>query len=169
MRLRRRYYAKRLKNVGINAYLSTGVEIISPERISIGNNFMAMTDCLIAAPEGGEIRIADRVVLGSRVIVDAGSGGLIVIGDDVAIAFNSVLRSSGHAYDDPNKPIRTQGHKPGTITIQDDVWIAGGVIVLPGTLIEKGCVIGAGSVVGGHLQAYSVVAGNPARVVARRM
>lgn len=56
----------------------------------------------------------------------------------------------------------------GDITIGDDVWIGHGVTILSGTTIETGAVIGAGAIVRGHIPAYSIVVGNPGRVIRRR-
>ncbi|MEB8387036.1 CatB-related O-acetyltransferase [Rhodobacteraceae bacterium KMM 6894] len=49
-----------------------------------------------------------------------------------------------------------------------DVWIGQGARILPGAQIGSGVIIGAGAVVGGTVAPYSVVVGNPARVVRRR-
>eukprot|EP00877_Chromochloris_zofingiensis_P014377 jgi/Chrzof1/9193/Cz03g39110.t1 len=51
------------------------------------------------------------------------------------------------------------------ITIGDDVWVGGGAIILPGVTIGEHAVIGAGSVVTKHVPPYTVVAGNPAKVL----
>jgi len=51
------------------------------------------------------------------------------------------------------------------ISIGDDCWLGGGVIVCPGVTIGLGCVIGAGSVVTKNIPPYSLAVGNPARVV----
>lgn len=51
------------------------------------------------------------------------------------------------------------------IVINDNVWIGGGAIILPGVVIEENAVIGAGAVVTRNVAANTVVAGNPARVI----
>jgi virginiamycin A acetyltransferase len=56
---------------------------------------------------------------------------------------------------------------PDTI-IGHDVWIGTRATILPGARIGSGCIIGAGAVVGGEIAPYSVVAGNPGRVIRRR-
>lgn len=51
------------------------------------------------------------------------------------------------------------------VTIGENSFIGAGAIVLPGTTIGKNCIIGAGSVVKGIVEDYSIVAGNPCRVI----
>jgi virginiamycin A acetyltransferase len=59
--------------------------------------------------------------------------------------------------------------EPGPDTvIGNDVWIGQGARILPGAQIGDGVIVGAGSVVGGKVAPYTVVAGNPARVLRTR-
>jgi acetyltransferase-like isoleucine patch superfamily enzyme len=51
------------------------------------------------------------------------------------------------------------------VTIEDDCWIGGGVIIVPGVTIGRGTVIGAGSVVTKDIPANSLAVGNPCRVI----
>jgi maltose O-acetyltransferase len=54
------------------------------------------------------------------------------------------------------------------VRIGDRVWIAYRAIILPGVTIGEGAVVGAGSVVTKDVEPYTIVAGNPARVVNKR-
>jgi len=56
----------------------------------------------------------------------------------------------------------------GPITVQDDVWIGHGAMILSGVTLHQGCVIGAGAVVTRDVPPYAIVAGNPAQVVKYR-
>lgn len=59
--------------------------------------------------------------------------------------------------------------EPGADTlIGHDVWLGAGATVLPGARIGSGVIVGAGSVVRGHVPDYAVVAGNPAKVIRMR-
>lgn len=60
------------------------------------------------------------------------------------------------------EPIREQGFRGDPVVIEDDVWIAGGAIILPGSHIGRGAVIAAGSVVRGYIAPGVVAAGSPA-------
>ena len=56
----------------------------------------------------------------------------------------------------------------GDTVIGNDVWIGQNTVILPGVHIGDGAIIGAGSVVGSDVAPYTIVAGNPARVLRRR-
>lgn len=51
------------------------------------------------------------------------------------------------------------------IRIEDDCWIGGNVVILPGVTIGRGCTVGAGAVVTKSIPAYSIALGAPAKVV----
>lgn len=91
------------------------------------------------------------------------------IGNNVMIAPYVMILNYGHKMDDVNIPMIQQGVKyyPQTI-IEDDVWIGARTIILPGIKIGTGAVIGAGSVVTKNVETYSVVAGNPAKLIRTR-
>lgn len=95
--------------------------------------------------------------------------GIVKIGNYVMMGTHCLLLSQNHRFDDLNMPMCRQGfqnHKP--IIIEDDVWIGSRVIILPGVKIGGGSVIGAGAVVTKNVEPYSIVAGNPAKVIGYR-
>lgn len=51
------------------------------------------------------------------------------------------------------------------IVVENDVWIAANVVILPGVTIGEGAVVGAGSVVTKDVVPFTAVAGNPARII----
>ncbi|GAB3308900.1 sugar O-acetyltransferase [Geodermatophilus aquaeductus] len=87
----------------------------------------------------------------------------ITIGDDVQIGPNVQLLTPTHPVEP--EPRRQKWEAAQPITIGDNVWLGGGVIVLPGVTIGADTVVGAGSVVTRDLPAGVVAVGNPARVV----
>ena len=56
----------------------------------------------------------------------------------------------------------------GPTIIEEDVWIGSNSLILPGITIGRGAVIGGGSVVTKDVPAYSIVVGNPAKIISRR-
>jgi acetyltransferase-like isoleucine patch superfamily enzyme len=114
----------------------------------------------------GFMRIGDKTVFGSNVTVD---GFLdIEIGRECLVAEGAYVTDFDHEYRDPAVPIRKQGIVKSRTRIGDDCWIGHGATILRGSNIGRGSVVGAGSTVKGEVPSYSVVAGNPARVVRRR-
>ena len=67
-----------------------------------------------------------------------------------------------------NPPDMADLPNKGDTVVGNDVWIGQNVTILPGTRIGDGAVIGAESVVSGVVEPYTIVAGNPARLIRRR-
>ncbi|MHA7269172.1 sugar O-acetyltransferase [Arthrobacter sp. HLT1-20] len=86
----------------------------------------------------------------------------ITIGADVMIGPNVQLLTPTHPLESWLRRDKLEAAKP--ITIGDNVWLGGGVIVLPGVTIGENTVVGAGSVVTKDLPANVVAVGNPARI-----
>lgn len=72
------------------------------------------------------------------------------------------------AFNSPGAGQDGHPHSKGRTVIGNDVWIGHGALVLSGVTIGDGACIGAGAVVAKDVPAYSIVAGNPARVVRLR-
>ncbi len=95
--------------------------------------------------------------------------GTVKIGRDVMIGEELIAISRNHEFSSREIPMRLQGFQQDLpITIEDDVWIGTRVILLPGIIIGKGAVVGAGSVVTKNVPSYAVVAGSPARLIKNR-
>ena len=56
-----------------------------------------------------------------------------------------------------------------TITVNDNVWLATGAIVLPGVVIGEGAVVAAGAVVTKDVEPWTVVGSNPAKFIKKRV
>jgi len=80
-----------------------------------------------------------------------------------------VIHTQSHRHDRPDIPMCQQGEKvTQAVIIEDDVWLCDRAIVLPGVRIGRGSIIGAGAVVAVNIAPFSVVVGNPAKIVKRR-
>ena len=84
-------------------------------------------------------------------------------GDCSLIAAGVTICGVNHGFADLDLPMRDQKTEELPIEIGADVWIGMGAIILPGAKIGKGCVIGAGSVVRGTVEPYTVGYGVPLR------
>ena len=90
------------------------------------------------------------------------SSSPIRIGRNTLIGPKVQLLTPHHPLDPDLRATGREAGKP--ITIGDNCWLGGGVIVCPGVRIGNGAIIGAGSVVTRDIPANSVAVGNPARV-----
>lgn len=135
--------------------------------------FRLLTEWLGGVGEGTVIRppfLADYgrfTTIGARTFANFGLIALdvapITIGDDVQIGPNVQLLTPTHPVDPEPRRAKWEAAKP--ITIGDNVWLGGGVIVCPGVTIGADTVVGAGSVVLRDLPAGVLAVGSPARVV----
>lgn len=108
-----------------------------------------------------------NITIGPRTFVNFGAVMLdvarISIGADVQIGPNVQLLTPTHPLDAELRRAKWEAAEP--ITIGDNVWLGGGVIVCPGVTIGENTVVGAGAVVTRDLPPNVVAAGVPARVV----
>lgn len=142
-RLRLAYYRRALGwKIGKGSSIHYGLKIYGGRgRVRIGNHSTFQIDCLIA-----------------------GTGLMdLVIGDNVAIAYRVTIILGGH---DPASP--TFGYFLAPITIQDRVFIGANATILAGVTLGEGTIVGAGAVVTKSTPPYSIVAGNPARIIGER-
>lgn len=108
-----------------------------------------------------KVEIGDNSGIGIR----ASIGGKCIIGKNVMMGPDCIIYTKNHSFADLNVPMIKQGYmSENSVTIGDDVWIGGRVIILPGVTIGSHSIIGAGSVVTKDVPEYAIVAGNPAVV-----
>lgn len=138
---RKNFYAMSMTRCHRNCAILFGT-IFSQTDTEIGEGVYIGPGCNI-----GKCRIQDHCTIGSGVHILSGK--------------------NQHWYDDLETPVQQQGGVFESITIGEDTWIGNCAVVMAN--IGKKCVIGAGSVVITDIEDYSVVAGNPGKVIKRRM
>jgi maltose O-acetyltransferase len=144
MKLRRSACKKLFKSCGANVNIERGANFGDGSNIILGNN--------------------SGIGRYSRIPND------IIIGENVMMAPYVTIYSVNHKFDRIDIPIIEQGITDSKqVTIEDDVWIGSHVIITPGRTIKKGTVIAAGAVLTKDFPAYSVVGGNPARLIKSRL
>ncbi len=119
---------------------------------------------LIAAREG-MIEFGPGSEIGRGSIIN--SGGTVRLGRYVMIGGNVNINSSSHGIA-PDAFIKDQPHVHGAVDIGDDVWIGSGASILINSVIGEGAVIGSNSLVSGHIPAFAVCGGIPAKVLRYR-
>jgi maltose O-acetyltransferase len=111
---------------------------------------------------GSNIRLGSNSFLNyDAILMDCAE---ITIGDDVSIGPRAQLLTALHPLDD-HELRRERWERAEPITIGDNVWFGGGVIVCAGVTVGENTVVGAGSVVTRDLPSGVLAAGNPARVI----
>ena len=110
--------------------------------------------------------VGDDVDFALDVLVET-SGG-VQIGDRTLIGYGTKIFSSNHVIPPNQESIFFAGHDRKPIVIGKDVWIGANVIILAGRTVGDGAVIAAGSVVTKNVEPYTIVGGNPAKLIRRR-
>jgi acetyltransferase-like isoleucine patch superfamily enzyme len=155
--LRNIYWGRRF-NMGANPTIHYGANIVGEGQIEIGCDFI--------------LQVYSEI--------NAGPDGIskIFIGDNVAIGRGSFILNANHRFDSIEIPMMFQGHESGKIdykgnkfglVIENDVLIGANVVVLTGTHIGTGSVIGPNAVVSQIIPPFSIVVGNPGRVIGTRI
>ena len=150
--------------IGKNCFIAPEAKLFAePGRpIVIGDGSFIAADCVLHGP----INIGKNVSINHHVTMDGGSQG-ITIGDHSRIAANCQLYAFNHGLLHDRliceQPTRSKG-----IWIGSDVWIGANVGIVDGVTVHNHAVAGMGSQLTRDVEAYKIVAGNPAKVVGDR-
>lgn len=157
--------------VGIGKHLPSSVKSKRAQKIRywMTKNFIESCGKNVNIETGAgfcpELHIGDNSGVGQ----DCKLSGRIVIGKNVMMGPNCVMRTFSHAHDRIDIPMNQQGFEPEKVMyIGDDVWIGTNVVVLPGVNIGSHCIIGAGAIVTKDVPDYAIVGGNPAKIIRMR-
>jgi probable biosynthetic protein (TIGR04098 family) len=110
-----------------------------------------------------------RLHLGAHSALWAGPSarGRIVLGDDVSLGPRAFVTAANYRFND-GAPVRSSAMSEAEIIVGNDVWIGAAAIILAGSHIGEGAIVGAGAVVRGEVAPYAIVSGNPAVLVGYR-
>lgn len=145
-------------------------------KITIGGNCQIRGEILLAR-HAGEVNIGEFVFLGENSKI--WSSSKVSIGNNVLISHNVNIHDfDSHPTDyllrrEQSEIMLTTGFLPEydygvpakDIVIENDVWICFNAVVLKGVTIGKGAIVSASAVVTKDVEPFTVVAGNPAKVV----
>lgn len=162
--VRARLVLRSLDVVGGGCRVNGSVAIENLGRIELGR-----ASVLRGIPTGVELATgpAGVLVIGERAIINSGASicayGSITIGDRALIGPGVMINDTSF-HDLYERHVMPE---PIAVVIEDDVWIGAKASVLPGVRIGRGAVVGAHSLVQRDVEAFTVVSGVPAVVVAR--
>ncbi|MFJ4200279.1 DapH/DapD/GlmU-related protein [Streptomyces sviceus] len=144
--------------IGERCYVAESAAVF-PDRLRLGDDSYIAAHAYVT----GELTPGSHCTLNPFTTVR----GNVVLGGGVRIGAHTSLLGFNHSMA-PDRPVFRQPLTSRGIRVGDDVWIGSHVIVVDGVSIGDHCVIGAGAVVTRDLPAWSVAAGNPARVLRDR-
>jgi acetyltransferase-like isoleucine patch superfamily enzyme len=146
------YNIGRLHGLGLRLYLYRRIGM------KVGGNCVIRRGVYIASPN--ELQVGDGSFIGRASLYCTGG---VKLGKNVNVSDGVVVITAKHNI---NSPRFEAAYEP--IAIEDWVWLATNAIVLGGVVVGEGAVVAAGAVVTDDVPAYSVVGGNPARVIGER-
>lgn len=169
-----KYIMKSFHQVGKNAFIAEGYKLKGTEYIQIGDDFYAGPNCRIEAWDSYEgDSFQPQIVFGNGVKINSqchiGCINKIIIGDNCL--FGSHVFVTDHSHGDSNSddiylhPVERPLFSKGAVVIENDCWLCESCVILPNVYIGHNSIIGANAVVTSDIPPYSVVVGNPARVV----
>ena len=111
------------------------------------------------------VKIGENVFLGGGNVLDRVRPDLITIEDYVSLAGGVYILT----HSNPTTPLREilgpRSHKIAPVHIKKGAWITLNVVILPGVTIGENSIVSTGSVVRKDVPPYTIVAGNPAKVI----
>ena len=141
---RGRFLGLFLARLGEGTVIQDNLRVNSPENVSIGAHCSFGEDIFITG------------------------GGGVTIGDYVGLGPDVKIWSVNHRFADPDIPWMLQGYEKSPVVIEDDVWLGANTFVKPGITVGKGAIVSAGTILSKSVPPFSIVAGNPGRVVGWR-
>ena len=152
------FYHKRGKNAVARSKARLDVLPFNP--FTIGINSVIEEYAVINNGMGG-VSIGNNTLIGLFNVVI----GPISIGNDVIIAQNVVLSGLNHGYENIELPIKDQPCNVSEIVIEDECWIGANAVITAGVRVGKHSIVAAGSIVTKDVPPYTIVGGNPAKVL----
>lgn len=157
--------------LGNNSFILRPRKIINPECLSIGNNSVIGKNCVIYLIKKHKNQIfKSQILIGNNVYIghycQIHSVNKIEIKDGCVLSDYIYISDVAHGLSPINGLIMEQPlESKGDVYIGENSFIGYGSTILPGVKIGKYCIIGARSVVTKNVPDYTMISGNPAKVI----
>lgn len=147
------------------SYIGKPVYVEGAKNISIGRKARIFPGLRVEVTENGKLAIEDDVAIAQNVHITCGKS--VVIKSGVCVAANACITDTIHVYEDISVNVLKQKDRYVETYIGEDSFIGFGAAINAGSVLGKHCIVGANAYVSGEFPDYSVIAGNPAKVVKR--
>ena len=161
------YKLSDFRSIGRNVVIEDGALVFNPQNIALGDNVYVGHYTILKGYHKKEMVIGDNTWIGQMCFLHSAGG--IRIGKSVGIGPGVKILTSVHGEGPISRPVIDNQLEFGEVVIEDGCDIGIGAIILPRVHVGEGSVIGAGSVVTKDVEAYAVVAGNPAKLLRKRV
>jgi acetyltransferase-like isoleucine patch superfamily enzyme len=162
---------KKVCYIGTHSRVFEGCVISKKGTLYIGNDSLIGKNTSISLMENASVRIGNFVSIGSNSQITANNR--IVIGDGVMTGPMVLITDNSHGDFERSHLSMAVKKRPiiskGPVVIMNNVWVGAKASILPNVTIGEGSVIGANAVVTKDVPPFSLVVGNPAKVVKRLM
>ena len=147
---------------GENAVYRTNarLDVLPFNPFSVGSHAV-IEDFAVINNGMGHVHVGANTFIGLYSVVI----GPITIGNNVIIAQHVVLSGLNHGYENIQVPIKDQPCTTAEIIVEDDCWIGANAVITAGVKIGKHAIVAAGSIVTKDVPPYSIVGGNPAKLL----
>lgn len=146
---------------------SIEIRVHGTARVTICDGVRIDRGVRILAANNAHIRIGAGARIGLYSVLNGGDS--ITIGSKGLISGFVYLQTSMHEHRSSGVPIQDQGYAHAPVTLGDDTWLGTHVVIMPGVTVAAGAIVGSNAVVTSNVEAHTVVAGVPARVIRQRI
>lgn len=158
----------KIKHLGRKVFIGNGLQVTSGKGISIGNDVrigrFCRLSCYPVKDRLGRLQIKDRCYIGNNFSVLTGAD--VTINEDTLIASNVTIIAENHGMNpECGQKYGLQPLNGASIEIGRNCWIGENVTILPGVSVGDWAILGTSSVVTKDVPPYSIVVGNPAKVL----
>jgi acetyltransferase-like isoleucine patch superfamily enzyme len=161
----------RLYSLGKRTTLSYSLQVNNPRAVDIGSYVTIESQFILADlnPCNGEI---PKIVIGDGCVIlhrfQCNAAQSVRVGRNVLIASNVLLTDSDHVVEPGGIPVtKNNSFITCPVCIEDNCWIGQNAVILKGVTVGHDSIVGANSTVTSNVPPYSVVAGNPTKIIKR--
>ena len=150
-----------------NVSFGNTVQVLGIKSVSIGEGACIGDDVWLNICDRDDrlrMKIGRCVLIGRQSVIS--TGGYLEIGDYCILAPRVYVSDTDHVFEDIHQPVIQQGATLGrSVTVEENCWLGINSVITGNLTVGRGSVVGANSLVIREVPPFSVVVGNPARII----